>query len=281
MDFQDLRFEMSTPRASLSRTSPHLLSGSDRGSGSSSRLSLSGRSTSSRGSSFRLVDLDVVLADGKEHLAAIAAETFSQYDASVQAISDASTASETEVRTSINHSFQALKQKHLSELETLEIERSLEVARAKRRKSALGLQLENLARGLARVNDVDSAIIVRDEAREVSRDDLTTRVNTVEWRYDRMVDQLEARQRTELARLEEAFLAAVASANAKTLHEISLQRRRAAGLLRSELTRTITTARKRTNDRNTWSQISGEFTELLNSLIISEKRTYLFEEPSH
>ena len=178
-------------------------------------------------------DIDGIL-DAKrqeviDHITAI----YDTYLKACEAVKRGYEEAELNVRERIDSSFQECQRRHIEELVVIEKEYALDIIREKNRPVKEQLQLFEQARRLARINNFEHSIMVREQAKQVFEEEMVVRRQHVEDKYRGIRKVAIERQKTELQLLKKKLVGMLQSVEADCRRDIEGEWRKLSVHLRS------------------------------------------------
>jgi hypothetical protein len=202
-------------------------------------------------------------------------QILSHYDAKLSEIHAEAQTAESAIRISINRTFQAMKARHIAELEQIEFAKAIEIRAKSQQRLAPVRDLQEQAKCYARAHELGIAIQIRGEAAKLLKEERNSRMTQTEMKYAVLSERMIERQGIEVENLQQFLCDQLIETRGKCESGIRLRKRKTVVLIHRQLVGVIGAARKGIKGKVDYAAI---LTEFLENKLLRENRGELFVE---
>lgn len=229
-------------------------------------------------------DYSAFIKKATEELERQANAMFENYDSITEEMKKNTEDNEKNFRHQIDEQAAAMREEHIKKLTTIETERAINLARESQRPVALQIELEEKARTLARVDDIDGAMEMKKKAMEVHDQELEKRQNQVNDRYDKLVSNALRSYQKDIKIMESHLTENLTQIWSKHEKLVNAEQKKVAANMKGLPLRVLNSSvalysqqeSERARLRKKLPEFLPKLFDFLNNKIVEERRTYLF-----
>ena len=226
-----------------------------------------------------LDNTDRVIKSFQEWLKETILEAIGNYESNLVEIEQEINDKEIEARENANKAFENLKEKQLKEISDIETLRSISELREKNREFADVQHLKIQSKKLATNDDVQGAKMFHQQALDLQKENVKNSTKSVNDRYDKLLDQLKEKQRSELTILEESLNSSLEKIEKEKDDSKKIQQRQISVYIKKNIQRAYTDGTKQlvVKSKNNSELFSKSISKYVKDLLKEQNKTELLE----
>lgn len=150
-----------------------------------------------------------IINEETQKLSEIINVLFQRYDNTINCVKEKADESENKCRTQSIDYIERMKERHNQKKSELETKKSFSMQRAEERRSVKDQELKEKAKNLARQGEIEEAIQYRTESEQMKELEIQARKNDINCRFERMMNNLNSQQETNLRIIEDSYTHAI------------------------------------------------------------------------
>lgn len=204
-------------------------------------------------------------------------DVIGNYESNMEEVSQQIEDNEVQIRESVNQIFEEMKKRHIKEIEDNETLRQIEILREEKREKNDVRELKKQSKNLAKADEVDQAKLIFKKANEIDELNKETEMGNINNKYDRLLNQICARQRTEIEALQQR-LEELINQNEKVRHEDEVyQQKQVAVFIRHTLQKSLNDATRKLNRKENISKVTQELKNTVIQILKDQQKLELLD----
>ena len=204
-------------------------------------------------------------------------DVIGNYESNMEEVNQQIEDNEVQIRESVNQIFEEMKKRHIKEIEDNETLRQIEILREEKREKNDVRELKKQSKNLAKADEVDQAKLIYKKATEVNEFNKETEMNNIADKYNRLLNQICQRQRTEIEGLQQR-LEELINQNEKVRHEDTVyQQKQVAVFIRHTLQKSLNDAQRKLNRKENLPKVTQELKNTVTQLLKEQQKLELLD----
>ena len=212
----------------------------------------------------------------KEALSSQLDKIFSLYDENIDQIQKDTANKIQEYKIQVNNTFQQMKEKHINQLTTIDIEKSLHIEKAKNRKVAKAIEFEKQAKFAASNHKIPEAILLRDQSIKAKEAGIKQHLKETHQHFEKLLQRTIIKQQTELDSLSQTLLTSITNVEMKEKSNIRILQKKVVVAVKNLLSRAISEGYALLNKKMSKSAISNILEEFVEQKLWDDDRADIF-----